>query len=423
MNEKQKIFRRYLPVFFTVLILAATFRICALFIDFNTETIYFDGKILISFANWIAGIGSILLVTYAFFGDKKAALIANFSTPATFVPTLLISVALIFFAVSSYITLKELDTNIRDAIARKNVVYILLLALALLAVLSVGYFLMNALVLSRSSVARAGFGIIAVIFFALYSTYLYFSTELPINSPNKTVDQMAFLFTALFFLYEIRISLGRECWHLYIAFGFVAATLTAFSSIPSIIYYFTRGITVSNSIHESVLTLCIFIFIFARLILAGTLKEDKVSDSVLIMKCAAEERAAFIKEREDISRLAYLELFGRMSENSESDDEASEKDVFPTEGEDNADNAQISFPDEIFNVTVNDGAYSDSEEKEALPDGNEDDSATDDKSSGADGDNNAPDSDVSEGNAQDTSADAPDADEVSTPDSEENVET
>ena len=423
MNEKQKIFRRYLPVFFTVLILAATFRICALFIDFNTETIYFDGKILISFANWIAGIGSILLVTYAFFGDKKAALIANFSTPATFVPTLLISVALIFFAVSSYITLKELDTNIRDAIARKNVVYILLLALAMLAVLSVGYFLMNALVLSRSSVARAGFGIIAVIFFALYSTYLYFSTELPINSPNKTVDQMAFLFTALFFLYEIRISLGRECWHLYIAFGFVAATLTAFSSIPSIVYYFTSGITVSNSIHESVLTLCIFIFIFARLILAGTLKEDKVSDSVLIMKCAAEQRAAFIKEREEISRLAYLELFGRMSENSESDDEASEKDVFPTEGEDNADNAQISFPDEIFNVTVNDGAYSDSEEKEALPGGNEGDSATDDKSSGADGDNNAPDSYVSEGNAQDTAADAPDADEVSTPDSEENVET
>lgn len=423
MNEKQKIFRRYLPVFFTVLILATTFRICALFIDFNTETIYFDGKILISFANWIAGIGSILLVTYAFFGDKKAALIANFSTPATFVPTLLISVALIFFAVSSYITLKELDTNIRDAIARRNVVYILLLALALLAVLSVGYFLMNALVLSRSSVARAGFGIIAVIFFALYSTYLYFSTELPINSPNKTVDQMAFLFTALFFLYEIRISLGRECWHLYIAFGFVAATLTAFSSIPSIIYYFTSGITVSNSIHESVLTLCIFIFIFARLILAGTLKEDKVSDSVLIMKCAAEERAAFIKEREDISRLAYLELFGRMSENSESDDEASEKDVFPAEGEDNADNAQISFPDEIFNVTVNNGAYSDSDEKEALPDGNEGNSDIGDKSSGADSDNNVPDSDVSEGNVQDTVADTPDADEVSTPDSEENVET
>ena len=329
MNRQQKALRIYLPIFLAVMAITVTLRTCALFIDFNTDSIYFDRKILINFASAIAAGGSLLLFTYAFVSDKKIALIASFHTPATYIPTTLISVALLFYVFGALSEIRSMGITFSEALVTKNIIYILLCVLAILAFLCIGYFLLNAFVASRASLQRAAFGIIAVIFFAVYSSFLYFNTELPINSPNKTVDQMAFLFCALFFLYEIRISLGRECWNLYIAFGFIAATLTAYSSVPSLIYYFVSGNVISDTIYETALSLCVAIFITSRILLAYTLGEDRMSDTVLLMKEASAGRMAYIAEQEELARLAYLEVYNRMTETSEVATEPSEKELFP----------------------------------------------------------------------------------------------
>ena len=112
---------------------------------------------------------------------------------------------------------------------------------------------------------------------------------------------MAYLFIALFFLYEIRLSLGRERWKQYIAFGFMAALLSAYSSIPALIVYFAKGKTISLSIYENVLTLMFFVFITLKLLLASYLTEDKTSSVVEgIMKLSAERSAELEKPTEAV---------------------------------------------------------------------------------------------------------------------------
>jgi hypothetical protein len=135
-----------------------------------------------------------------------------------------------------------------------------------------------------------------------------------INAPNKIVDQMAFIFASLFFLYEIRISLARECWHLYIAFGFIAATLGAYSSIPSIVMFFVKDTVISHSLEETLLTLCITLFIASRLVLACKLNPDRESEFVAAMRERADERNRYIVEKEEVERRAYIELYSRLSE-------------------------------------------------------------------------------------------------------------
>ena len=69
----------------------------------------------------------------------------------------------------------------------------------------------------------------------------------------------------------------REAWRPYIAFGFIAAAIAAYSAIPALILYVIGGKTVSNSVYEIALTLALFVFILSRVLLTGELIEDKRS--------------------------------------------------------------------------------------------------------------------------------------------------
>ena len=70
----------------------------------------------------------------------------------------------------------------------------------------------------------------------------YFREDgMALNSPNKLISQMAFLLAALFFLYEARISLGREKWRGYCIFGLAALAANAYSAVPAVILYFAKG--------------------------------------------------------------------------------------------------------------------------------------------------------------------------------------
>lgn len=356
--------RVYLPALLGTILLSAAFRTAAIFTNFNTETGFYDGKILINIASWLVIAGSVFMFTYAFSGSKKHKLIADFSTPATYVPTGALSVAMIFFAIATAIKSSKNNFSIRNfmltpGVTRaeltqyisKNMSSLVLSIMAPMACLAVVYFILTACVLKRSSEARAFFGTANVLFLAFYTSYLYFdaTSSLARNAPNKIVDQMAFLFAALFFLYEIRISLGREKWNLYIAFGFIASALTAYSSIPSLIYYLAEGRVISNSIQENVLTFALFVFITSRLTLAAFLKEDKENESVTLMKQFSRERTAYIKEKEDALKKAYAELYADINELSESIEEESENIV------------QITFDESIELTTGESSEYAERE--------------------------------------------------------------
>ena len=301
MSKKNKIYRTYLPFLIVAIVASAAFRTAAVILDFNPITGYFDSKILINIASVIVVASAVLFFTYPMVSDGKRKLIASFATPATYVPTGAVCASLFFFAFRASASLKPLYsailTSVRFNIAA-NIPTLITAILIPLAILSVGYFLTNACVFERASQARAGFGIITVVFLSLYATFLYFDTTLTINAPNKIIDQMAFIFSALFFLYEIRISLGRDVWNLYTSFGFAAALLTAYSSIPSLVSYFTGRAEISYTIEENALTLSLFLFIISRLFLAAKLDEDKVNEAVILIRAEAmareeEERLAF----------------------------------------------------------------------------------------------------------------------------------
>ena len=305
MKNKSKLFGVYLPIFIGVFLATVTMRSVALILHFNYDTDYYTSKSLISTADYLVIAASVLFFTYRFTARNTIKLIPNFTSPATYVPTGLVTVAMVFmirwlFTESAerreYIDyLKHLASpSAISLIPTQKILLLLLAASAIFASLSIVHFILTALVETHSSTKRGSFGLCTVVFLALYSAYLYYSNTLPLNAPNKTVDEMALLFAAIFFLYETRLSIGREKWRSYISFGFIAAIVSGYSAIPSLIVYFFKGEIISNSIYETALMLTLFIFITARLILTGELTEDKECKTVSELIQFAESRNELI---------------------------------------------------------------------------------------------------------------------------------
>ena len=233
-------------------------------------------------------------------------------------------------------------------------------ALVVLGIFAIVHFIMTAILTEASSALRAGLGLCAVSFLALYAAYLYFSAELPINSPNKIVDQMAYLFAAVFILYEVRISLGREIWGAYVTFGLISALLTAYSAIPSLICYFAKGQTVSNSIYETALTLALFIFILARLALALRLPKDKESEFIARLKESADGRDAEILAKRGCD---YCKVFDNRAAKEEENTDA---DTDATSGEGACDGTSHTAKVTSEETAVGDGSSEDSGKDGAL---------------------------------------------------------
>ena len=106
MNSKIKINRIYLPFLLVAILISTSFRIAAMFLNFNLSTGYYDSKTLINIS-WAAIVsGCAVIISYAFIGNKSQKLIPSFATAATYVPTGAVCAALLFFA---YFTTKKLD--------------------------------------------------------------------------------------------------------------------------------------------------------------------------------------------------------------------------------------------------------------------------------------------------------------------------
>ena len=292
----------YLPLFAILSVFCVTLRTVALFYDYNIVDKFFDNKLLISTSNITVFVGALVLLTFTFV-SKKIRAVADFNNPATYIPSGIVSVALIFFFVECISTLSSKNGGLFSKDVLTTPSNLLLLIAGIMALFCVFNFFFTVFYVQKKNEPRAGFGLLTAVFLAIYALYLYFDFKLPINSPNKLVDQMAFLFSACFFLFETRISLGREKWRGYVSFGMIAAFISAYSSIPTIIYYIGKGQLISDSFAETMVVFTLFVYITARVILVDFLLEDEKNSCVLaieeLSKMRSEELALPSQERID----------------------------------------------------------------------------------------------------------------------------
>ncbi len=264
----------YLPLLFIFMIASVVLRTVATFRGVDPVTGYYTDKLLIDLSAWVLGVGCAVSFTYLFGKKASAGLTPRYDVAATYVPSGVISVALLFvayrFTVSYFSAYKPMAVTAVDVFFD-----ILPLLIAIAAILSIVGFFLIAITVKREDVTRAAFGIAIIVFTVLYSTYLYFDNSTPLNSTVKMTDHMAILFSAIFFLSETRISLGRGLWRAYIAFGMIASLTAAYSAIPTLIFYLVRGEMISSSVEECVLILSLFMFATSRLLLTMKLKSDE----------------------------------------------------------------------------------------------------------------------------------------------------
>lgn len=284
MKKLRKLDLYIIPLIFAS-IASIALRTYALLTSFNSVTMHFDEGTAITFGNAIVFLAIIGFASYLFFGEKESDLIAESGNAASYIPAGVVSTALLFMGVRNMgLGFGGYSTNALKALT---------LVSALLAFLSVGSFFLSIFLEKRNDSYKAMFSLSIVLFLSVYAAMLFFNKQVhPTNSPNKILDQMAYIFAAIFFLYESRIPLGREKWRPYVSFGLIATLLTAYSAVPSLIVYVANGYLVSDSIFESVLSLALSLFIFSKVLQTRSLTanvECVEAKSIVMMARMREE--------------------------------------------------------------------------------------------------------------------------------------
>ncbi len=297
----------YLALFLIFTAASVALRTIALFVELDSSHIYFEGGILLFISAMICIIFIPLSLSYVFVSEKDMKLYASFKTPGTYIPSGIVSVALLFLGgelfAGNFIFGGALGAGYFSGAS--SIIALLTTVLAFICALN---FFFNVFHEKKESFARASFCLLCALFLGCYAGYLFFSDALPINAPNKAVDQMAYLSLAIFFLYETRISLGRAKWRLYFPMGIIAALLAFYSSIPSLIYLFADGTLISISLSENVLTLTLGIYVISRASLVATLSPDEMCDTVKAISGMATRRTEDIKNREALCGILDIDV-------------------------------------------------------------------------------------------------------------------
>jgi len=323
----------YVYILLGALITAATLKTVACFLELDRATGLFPGGVIIRIADLLTATAAVALAS-PLFGKKRRPVIA-FGGPDIYLPGGAISMGLFFIAAELLIDFKESLDKFRyvtrftseDIPAAAHSLFTLLVALSALAcILSFFY---GVFYTKRENTSRAAFGIVATVFMAAYAAYLYFDTTLPINAPSKIADEMAFLFAAIFFDLETRVSLGRALPRAYLAFGLISAFLMGYSSIPALIFYFAEGYMISDGIAAALLAFTVFIYILIRVILALIAPEDKKCPAAEFVEVLSEVRTVEMQAAA-AAREKYEALLNNIVENGEED--TSDTEELPEDG-------------------------------------------------------------------------------------------
>lgn len=348
MNTNSKRLGIYLTIMLIATAIATSLRTvaCVSYLDYQSG--FYSNKALITAADVITILTAIGMLSYALTA-KRIKLRASFSTSSTYVPTGILGVATAFLGIRTFtyaISTCKYPFFSVEVFTFKSPSALIGVLTGILALLSIVHHFFNAFLTESKSELRAYFAIASIAFLAFYSILLYLDETVAINDTSKMVREMSFLLAAIFFLYEARISLGREMWRIYTAFGLCAATLAAYASIPAIITYYVKGVVLSAteakslaSLEEYLLLLALFIFIVARLFLTATLKEEKENELVKALGEYAKSREERVNESygrfQELfasKQLSIFELYG-MDESvaEESEDESAFESTEPEE--------------------------------------------------------------------------------------------
>lgn len=309
MSKSSKRLSLYLAILLLATITSAVLRTVALELHLNDDLVYFNSNTLNIISAAVMVALCVFSVSYSFIPKQKMMPASSFVNPQTYIPSGLVAIALIF---SGTELLHEFASLQASKAANANISLSVIIILSILfAFISVICFFLNVFFERRESKTRAAFTLAAVMYLALYSGYLYFSTHLPLNAPNKSVDMMAHVALSIFFLYETRISLGRALWKPYVSFGMITAALCFYSSLPSLIFYFTNGASdtaiISASIAENVLVFVLGIYTSCRLSLVLTLVPNKTCTVALAVEKMAQLREEEMQAAETQRQIAESE--------------------------------------------------------------------------------------------------------------------
>ena len=274
---------------------AVILRTAALITALDDALIYFENGTLITASAVVILLFALVSISYVFVQEKDFNPAVSFENPQTYVPSGLVGVA--FFIMSATLW-GELLARVTVRGASSSISTLILFAVSVFALVSTVNFFFNNYHEKCESTVRAAFCLCCAVFMGLYAGHLFFSDALPINAPNKAIDQMAYIAVSIFFLYETRLSLGRAKWRLYFAFGLIAASLTAYSAIPAIIFYFRSGSVISAGLAENALTLTLGIYIVSRLTLTATSVRNEACPTVRAIVDMTTRRESEIAENE-----------------------------------------------------------------------------------------------------------------------------
>lgn len=301
----------YIIPLFIVCLAAVILRSVALFNSFNSVTMHFDDKIVITISNILVAISCLGFGSYLFLGESERELIVINNNARSYIPAGIVSTAILFMGAQNLITM--IEGRYPD-----GPISVLAGLCALLALLSTVSFFLSVFIEQNEHMYKAAFSLSIVFFLALYAAMLFFNKQThPTNSPNKLVDQFAYISAAIFFLYESRICLGRAKWRAYVSFGLISTLLCAYSAIPALIIYISNGYTVSDSLTESVLSLALAILICSRVLQTRSLTPAGECDAARSIVQLAMLRK---DEIEESRKLARAHVNNIIEENDDTED-------------------------------------------------------------------------------------------------------
>lgn len=359
MNKNSKRLGIYLSVMLLATSVATALRTvaCVKMLDYNSGL--FTDKSLVRASDAIILLLALGMLSYVLTASR-VSLRASFSTGATYVPTGILGVSTAFIGMKIFYHALE-SCNYRffskEVLTLKAPATLIGVIAAVLALLSIAHHFFSAFTTDAKDTVRAYFATATIAFLAFYAIEVYIDGTLSVNDPSKVLRQITFMICAAFFVFEARISLGREMWRLYTAFGLVAASLTAYTSIPAIVTYYVNGEIINSpsvkslaSLEEYILLLALFIFIVSRLCLTAFLKEEKENALVKALGEYAKDR----EERVNDSYERFQEVFA-----------SKQLSIFDLYGDDEVlsetekaedDTAEIAPEEEKKEITISDDA-------------------------------------------------------------------
>lgn len=317
----KNIFRRLgitLPAMIFALV-ATILRSIASITDMDYATGFYGASLTARVANVMMVAAAVLLLATLFIKVENPSLRPTQSGPLGYLPAGVLSISLLFVVIDlfSYVSINLPYITLAAILSHRS--YLVAVLTAILAIFTVAFAAVSALVSEQRNLLRALLGMAAALFFGVYAGFCFFRFDGGINQPQKVLTEMAVLSIAVFLLEETRISLGRERWKSYFVFGILSSALAAYTAIPALMVYIFNSKMIAFSLSEILLILAVLVFAVCKLIAAYRFGRNEPSCFVAAI-CADSTEEISEEADEELAQLSIEDVADdgeRQAENEE----------------------------------------------------------------------------------------------------------